>query len=340
MKKILLTLLCVNIFIFCTKQDDYIPKSDNVKVKSLNTGSIPLDTRIQINEILRTYSGKDFIGNDAILATDLGFDANDLHLLMVVFNDKFDLKMEKFEILSLKTVSDLYNLISKLLEPRIEYFHVRQTFPLPINELIHQSIDIDFYCTIKYATLRSAKISDVIDIKSVASPDIYIERAANGDTILLNKLIYKPIKSTYEKDSKIIVWKAELSTTIINDNKTTSFKHDVVSRSSYDLSSGNTRINIEFINKPTPVDNTGGQIPNNPPTTFNRLIQIISEHTSVSIERISPESNFVSDLEMDELTCYELFMGVEEEFSIEIPDENREVILTVNDLYQYLVENL
>lgn len=74
-----------------------------------------MDTRIQINEILRTYSGKDFIGNDAILATDLGFDANDLHLLMVVFNDKFDLKMEKFEILSLKTVSDLYNLISKLL---------------------------------------------------------------------------------------------------------------------------------------------------------------------------------------------------------------------------------
>ena len=73
---------------------------------------------------------------------------------------------------------------------------------------------------------------------------------------------------------------------------------------------------------------------------IQELIQIISEHTSVSIERISPESNFVSDLEMDELTCYELFMGVEEEFSIEIPDENREVILTVNDLYQYLVENL
>ena len=68
------------------------------------------------------------------------------------------------------------------------------------------------------AITKVSKSSDSGD-----SPDIYIERAANGDTILLNKLIYKPIKSTYEKDSKIIVWKAELSTTIINDNKTTSY---------------------------------------------------------------------------------------------------------------------
>ena len=68
----------------------------------------------------------------------------------------------------------------------------------------------------------------------------------------------------------------------------------------------------------------------------NKIKRIISEQLGISEEEIQGESNFVEDLGADSLDIVELIMAMEEEFEMEIPDEDAEKLLRVQDVIEYI----
>ncbi|MCI6675987.1 MAG: acyl carrier protein [Clostridiales bacterium] len=64
---------------------------------------------------------------------------------------------------------------------------------------------------------------------------------------------------------------------------------------------------------------------------FEKLQQIIAEVLNVDADEISMETTFVDDLGADSLDIFQIIMGIEEEFDVEIPNEAAEHIVTVGD---------
>lgn len=71
----------------------------------------------------------------------------------------------------------------------------------------------------------------------------------------------------------------------------------------------------------------------------DKVKKIIAEKLSVDLADIVPEASFVDDLGADSLDLVELIMSMEEEFDIEISDEDAEKLITVKDAFQYITEN-
>jgi len=71
-----------------------------------------------------------------------------------------------------------------------------------------------------------------------------------------------------------------------------------------------------------------------------KVKKIIAEQLGVEEEDITPDSSFVEDLGADSLDTVELVMAFEEEFGIEIPDEDAEKILTVQNVVDYIKEKV
>ena len=67
-----------------------------------------------------------------------------------------------------------------------------------------------------------------------------------------------------------------------------------------------------------------------------KVKSIIAEQLGVSEEEIKPASSFIEDLGADSLDIVELVMAMEEEFEVEIPDEEAENIKTVQDAVSYV----
>jgi len=67
-----------------------------------------------------------------------------------------------------------------------------------------------------------------------------------------------------------------------------------------------------------------------------RIKEIIVEQLGVDEDQITPEASFIDDLGADSLDTVELVMAFEEEFDVEIPDEDAEKIRTVQDVMDYL----
>lgn len=71
-------------------------------------------------------------------------------------------------------------------------------------------------------------------------------------------------------------------------------------------------------------------------TIESKVKSIIADQLGVSDEEIKPESSFIEDLGADSLDIVELVMAMEEEFEVEIPDEEAENIKTVGDAINYI----
>lgn len=67
-----------------------------------------------------------------------------------------------------------------------------------------------------------------------------------------------------------------------------------------------------------------------------RIQKIIEEQLGVDSERVKPEASFIDDLGADSLDIVELVMAMEEEFDLEIPDEDAEKLKSVQDVYSYI----
>ena len=70
-----------------------------------------------------------------------------------------------------------------------------------------------------------------------------------------------------------------------------------------------------------------------------RVKEIICEQLGVEEDDIDPGKKFIEDLGADSLDTVELVMAFEEEFDLEIPDEDAEKIATVGDAISYIKEN-
>jgi len=74
--------------------------------------------------------------------------------------------------------------------------------------------------------------------------------------------------------------------------------------------------------------------------TEDKVKSIIAEQLGVKPEEVTPEASFIDDLGADSLDTVELVMALEEEFSIEIPDEDAEKMTKVSDAIKYIEEKV
>ena len=72
--------------------------------------------------------------------------------------------------------------------------------------------------------------------------------------------------------------------------------------------------------------------------TEARVKEIIVNELGVEADKVTPEASFVEDLGADSLDTVELVMAFEEEFGMEIPDEDAEQLQTVGDAIKYIEE--
>ena len=73
--------------------------------------------------------------------------------------------------------------------------------------------------------------------------------------------------------------------------------------------------------------------------TAERVKKIVVEHLNVDAEKVTDTASFIEDLGADSLDTVELVMAFEEEFSVEIPDDAAEKILTVKDAIAFIQAN-
>lgn len=69
-----------------------------------------------------------------------------------------------------------------------------------------------------------------------------------------------------------------------------------------------------------------------------RVKEIVVEQLGVSADQVTDEASFIDDLRADSLDTVELVMALEEEFDLEIPDEEAEKIKTVGDAIKHIEE--
>ena len=72
----------------------------------------------------------------------------------------------------------------------------------------------------------------------------------------------------------------------------------------------------------------------------SKLKEIVMDRLNAEEDQVKPEASFVEDLGADSLDIVELIMGIEEEFDIEIPDEDAEKLTTVGEAMEYVKTKL
>ncbi|HIE52578.1 MAG TPA: acyl carrier protein [Armatimonadetes bacterium] len=75
-------------------------------------------------------------------------------------------------------------------------------------------------------------------------------------------------------------------------------------------------------------------------SVYEKIRDIIVDQLGVEEEKVKPDASFVEDLGADSLDVVELIMRIEEEFDLEIPDEDAEQIVTIADAVEYIESRL
>ncbi|MBQ3921273.1 MAG: acyl carrier protein [Firmicutes bacterium] len=72
---------------------------------------------------------------------------------------------------------------------------------------------------------------------------------------------------------------------------------------------------------------------------LDKVIAIIAEQLGIDEEEITSETNLLKDLEADSLDAVEIIMAMEDEFDMEIPDEDAEQLTCVSDIVRYIEDH-
>lgn len=70
--------------------------------------------------------------------------------------------------------------------------------------------------------------------------------------------------------------------------------------------------------------------------TLDKIKEIIAEQLSIEEDAVKMETHLMKDLEADSLDAVEIIMAIEDEFGIEVPDEDAEKFQTVSDIVSYV----
>ncbi len=73
---------------------------------------------------------------------------------------------------------------------------------------------------------------------------------------------------------------------------------------------------------------------------FEKIREIIIEQLGVNESLVEMKTNLMKDLEADSLDAVEIILSIEEEYDIEIPDDEAENLVNVEDLVKYVEENM
>ena len=73
--------------------------------------------------------------------------------------------------------------------------------------------------------------------------------------------------------------------------------------------------------------------------TFERIRELLAEQLDIDEEKITMDSNILEDFEADSLDVVDMVMSLEDEFGVEIPDEQIENLHTVGDVVRYVEDN-
>ena len=73
--------------------------------------------------------------------------------------------------------------------------------------------------------------------------------------------------------------------------------------------------------------------------TFERIRELLAEQLDIDEEKITMDSNILEDFEADSLDVVDMVMSLEDEFGVEIPDEEIENLHTVGDVVRYVEDN-
>ncbi len=73
---------------------------------------------------------------------------------------------------------------------------------------------------------------------------------------------------------------------------------------------------------------------------FERIRTILADQLDLEEDKISMESDIVDDLEADSLDVVDLVMTIEDEYGLEVPDDQIENFRTVGDIVRYIEENI
>ena len=73
-----------------------------------------------------------------------------------------------------------------------------------------------------------------------------------------------------------------------------------------------------------------------PDLTFDRFKAIVADQLGVETEQVTPEASFVEDLNADSLDLVELIMAFEEEYGMEISDDDAQKLRTVGESWNYV----
>ena len=73
--------------------------------------------------------------------------------------------------------------------------------------------------------------------------------------------------------------------------------------------------------------------------TFERIRELLAEQLDIDEEKITMDSNILEDFEADSLDVVDMVMSMEDEFGVEIPDEEIENLHTVGDVVRYVEDN-
>jgi acyl carrier protein len=90
--------------------------------------------------------------------------------------------------------------------------------------------------------------------------------------------------------------------------------------------------------RPAPSAKANGEIFMTDKPIEEKVKDIIVEQLGVNPEQVTPTASFIEDLGADSLDIVELVMAFEEEFSVEVPDEDAEKLQTVGDVIKYIEE--
>ena len=73
--------------------------------------------------------------------------------------------------------------------------------------------------------------------------------------------------------------------------------------------------------------------------TFERIRELLAEQLDIDEEKITMDSNILEDFEADSLDVVDMVMSLEDEFGVEIPDEEIENLHTLGDVVRYVEDN-